>query len=252
MADWSLGDWSKLAMVRAEKGDGAVSLRPLFPINGEMQMSYRFRVNLLVAIFSFIVFLPSSLQAQVTETALVAGGCFWCVESDFRRVPGVTDVRVGFAGGTTPNPTYDDVARGRTDHLEVALITFDTAVISYPEILHLFLRSVDVLDAGGQFCDRGAHYTTAIFATSQQLDHAQAAIAAAEAELGQNIVTPVRASAEFYAADDFHQNYANSTERTLTRFGWVERRNAYKRYREACGRDRRVRELWGDAAAFVQ
>ncbi|MGY6548157.1 MAG: peptide-methionine (S)-S-oxide reductase MsrA [Roseinatronobacter sp.] len=189
--------------------------------------------------------------AQQSQTALVAGGCFWCVESDFRRVEGVTDVRVGFAGGSTSNPSYEDVARGRTDHLEVALITFDPAQISYERILHLFLRSVDVLDAGGQFCDRGAHYTTAIFATPEQTPLAEGAIASAEAELGQAIVTPVRAMATFYEADEFHQNYANSTERTLTRFGWVERREAYKSYRAACGRDARVRQLWGDAAAFA-
>lgn len=215
-------------------------------------MNRRFRMNLVISIFSLTLFLSTPLQAQVTETAIVAGGCFWCVESDFRRVPGVTDVRVGFSGGTTPNPVYEDVARGRTDHLEVAQITFDTAVITYPEILHLFLRSVDVLDAGGQFCDRGAHYTTAIFATPQQMVDARAAIAAAEAEIGQSIVTPVRPAMRFYEADDFHQNYANSTERTLTRFGWIERRNAYKRYREACGRDRRVRELWGESATLAQ
>lgn len=194
----------------------------------------------------------NAAAAQSTQTALVAGGCFWCVESDFRRVEGVTDVRVGFAGGTTPNPSYDDVARGRTDHLEVAEITFDPARISYDQILHLFLRSVDVLDAGGQFCDRGAHYTTAIFASPAQMASAENAIAQAQDELGQPIVTPIRAMATFYPADDFHQNYANSTERTLTRFGWIERRDAYQRYRQSCGRDARVRELWGASAAFAK
>lgn len=202
----------------------------------------------LIALFASL----SPVTAQSTQTALVAGGCFWCVESDFRRVEGVTDVRVGFAGGTTPNPVYDDVARGRTDHLEVTEIRFDPARISYDQILHLFLRSIDVTDAGGQFCDRGAHYTTAIFATPAQTASAQAALRAAEAELGRSIVTPVRPIATFYPADDFHQNYANSSERTLTRFGWIERRDAYKRYREACGRDARVRQIWGASAAFAK
>ncbi len=208
----------------------------------------RLFVTLLLALFTAPI-LPAN--AQQRETALVAGGCFWCVESDFRRVQGVTDVRVGFAGGTTPDPVYDDVARGRTDHLEATLITFDPGQISYDQILHLFLRSVDVFDDGGQFCDRGAHYTTAIFATPAQEAQAEAAIRAAEAELGQSIVTPIRPASRFYEADDFHQNYANSTERTLTRFGWIERRDAYKRYRQACGRDRRVREIWGSAAPFA-
>ncbi len=196
-----------------------------------------------------VVGMPAT--AQQTETALVAGGCFWCVESDFRRVEGVTDVRVGFAGGTTPDPSYDDVVRGRTSHLESAMISFDPEQISYDQILHMFLRSIDVLDDGGQFCDRGAHYTTAIFATPDQMAQAQAAIEAAEAELGQSIVTPVREAAPFYEAEEFHQNYANSEERTLTRFGWVERRAAYKGYREGCGRDRRVVELWGNSAPFI-
>lgn len=196
-----------------------------------------------------VVGMPAT--AQQTETALVAGGCFWCVESDFRRVEGVTDVRVGFAGGTTPDPSYDDVVRGRTSHLESAMISFDPEQISYDQILHMFLRSIDVLDDGGQFCDRGAHYTTAIFATPDQMAQAQAAIEAAEAELGQSIVTPVREAAPFYEAEEFHQNYANSDERTLTRFGLVERRAAYKGYREGCGRDRRVGELWGNSAPFI-
>jgi peptide-methionine (S)-S-oxide reductase len=205
----------------------------------------------IAAALALTLSLLSPATAQQTQTAVLAGGCFWCVESDFRRVQGVTDVRVGFAGGSTPDPVYEDVARGRTDHLEVAEITFDPAIVSYDQILHMFLRSVDVLDAGGQFCDRGAHYTTAIFATPAQQASATAAIAAAEAELGQSIVTPVRPAMTFYPADEFHQNYANSPERTLTRFGWIERRDAYKSYREACGRDRRVREVWGASAAFA-
>ncbi|MCH8465630.1 MAG: peptide-methionine (S)-S-oxide reductase MsrA [Roseinatronobacter sp.] len=205
----------------------------------------------IAAALALTLSLAAPAAAQQTETTVLAGGCFWCIESDFRRVQGVTDIRVGFAGGSTPNPVYDDVARGRTDHLEVAEITFDPAIVSYDQILHLFLRSVDVLDAGGQFCDRGAHYTTAIFATPAQQASATAAIAAAEAELGQSIVTPIRPAMTFYPADEFHQNYANSSERTLTRFGWIERRDAYKNYREACGRDRRVRELWGASAAFA-
>jgi peptide-methionine (S)-S-oxide reductase len=211
-------------------------------------------MSLRALALALLTTLASAIPAveQSTQTALVAGGCFWCVESDFRRVQGVTDVQVGFAGGSTPDPAYDDVARGRTQHLEVAQISFDPTQISYDQILHMFLRSVDVTDAGGQFCDRGAHYTTAIFATPAQTAQAEAAIAGAEAELGRSIVTPVRDIAVFYPAEDFHQNYANSTERTLTRFGWVERRTAYARYREGCGRDARVREVWGASAAFAK
>ncbi len=207
-------------------------------------------IRLFLAALALVVALP--VHAQQTQTAAVAGGCFWCVESDFRKVTGVTDVRVGFMGGTTANPVYDDVASGRTDHLEIAVISFDPSVINYDQILHLFLRSVDVTDAGGQFCDRGAHYTTAIFATPAQRAQAEAAVAQASADLGRAIVTPVRAAGPFYEADDFHQNYANSTERTLTRFGWVERREAYQGYRQGCGRDARVKQIWGEMAAFAK
>jgi peptide-methionine (S)-S-oxide reductase len=206
-------------------------------------------MTLISALFA-AVFTTLPALAQ-TQTALVAGGCFWCVEADFRRVDGVTDVRVGFAGGTQPNPEYSDVASGRTDHLEVTQITFDTSEISYAQVLHLFMRSIDPYDAGGQFCDRGMQYSTAIFATPEQRPIAEAAIAEAEAELGRSVVTPVRDMATFYEAEEYHQNYANSTERALTRFGWVERKDAYKNYRNACGRDAQVRRIWGSDAPFI-
>ena len=190
--------------------------------------------------------------AQRIETALVAGGCFWCVESDFRRVEGVTDVSVGFAGGRTENPDYNAVTRGGTGHLEVAQISFDAEAVSYAQILHLFMRSIDPLDAGGQFCDRGESYTTAIFATPEQRAEAEAAIARASDELGQPVVTPVREIAEFWPADEYHQGYAYSSELVLTRFGPLTRSAAYGRYREACGRDARVREVWGEDAPFIR
>lgn len=213
-----------------------------------------FRILSRLAAACVVAFsLNGPAQAQSTETALVAGGCFWCVESDFRRVAGVTDVSVGFAGGTEPDPQYDDVARGRTSHLEVAEITFDPAQISYAQILHLFFRSVDPLDAGGQFCDRGAHYATAIFALNPaQQAAAEAAKQAASAALGQPVVTPIREAAAFYPADAYHQNYANNTDLILTRFGPRSKAGAYKLYRESCGRDARVQQIWGADAAFVE
>ena len=193
----------------------------------------------------------SGAAAQQIETALVAGGCFWCVESDFRRVEGVTDVTVGYAGGETANPSYSSVTQGGTGHLEVAQISFDAGIVSYAQILHLFMRSIDPLDAGGQFCDRGESYTTAIFATPAQRAEAEAAIARARDELGQPVETPVRDIARFWPAEDYHQGYAGSPERVLTRFGPITRAAAYIRYRAACGRDDRVREVWGENAPFL-
>ncbi|MEM6739165.1 MAG: peptide-methionine (S)-S-oxide reductase MsrA [Pseudomonadota bacterium] len=207
---------------------------------------------LAVAIAAGIMLQHSAAKAQSTETALVAGGCFWCVESDFEKVRGVTEVVSGFAGGSVANPSYREVVRGGTGHLETVAIEYDPGVISYRQILDLFLRSIDPTDAGGQFCDRGEAYTTAIFAASDaERQAAEAALASAEAELGQSIVTSVRAATEFYEAEAYHQDYYKSGDIILTRFGPRSKAAAYKLYRESCGRDARVRELWGNDAPFA-
>lgn len=179
------------------------------------------------------------------ETAIVAGGCFWCVESDFEGVEGVSEVVSGYTGGDLQNPTY----RNHDGHYEAVEITFDPAVISYAELIAMFLRSVDVLDDGGQFCDRGDAYRTAIFVQGDaQQQAAEAAVAQAEAVLGQGIVTPVLDTGTFWIAEDYHQDYNKGTDIVLTRAGPKKQSNAYKFYREACGRDARVRELWGAEA----
>ena len=180
------------------------------------------------------------------ETAIVAGGCFWCVESDFEGVDGVGEVVSGYTGGDLQNPTY----KNHDGHLEAVKITFDPAVISYGEVMAKFLRSVDVLDAGGQFCDRGDAYRTAIFVQdADQRRAAKAAVAEAEAVLGAKIVTPVRNAGTFWIAEEYHQDYYKSSEIVLTRAGPKSKANAYKFYRKACGRDARLKELWG-AQAF--
>ncbi|MES2550018.1 MAG: peptide-methionine (S)-S-oxide reductase MsrA [Pseudomonadota bacterium] len=175
------------------------------------------------------------------ETAIVAGGCFWCVESDFEGVDGVGEVVSGYTGGDLQNPTY----KNHDGHLEAVQITFDPAVISYGEVMAKFLRSVDVLDAGGQFCA----YRTAIFVQdADQRRAAKAAVAEAEAVLGAKIVTPVRNAGTFWIAEEYHQDYYKSSEIVLTRAGPKSKANAYKFYRKACGRDARLKELWGDQA----
>ena len=183
-----------------------------------------------------------------TEKAIVAGGCFWCVESDFESVPGVISVVSGYTGGSSENPTYDN----HEGHYEAAKITFDSAKITYAELMAKFLRSVDVTDAGGQFCDRGNSYRTAIFALdADQKATAKAAVAEASAALGQKIVTPVVGAKTFWPAEDYHQNYYRSTEIVVTRRGPKQKANAYKFYRDACGRDARVKAVWGKDAAFT-
>jgi peptide-methionine (S)-S-oxide reductase len=192
------------------------------------------------------------VRAQSTETAIVAGGCFWCVEADFEKVRGVVEVVSGYTGGTLANPTYRQVTAGGTGHYEAVEITYDPSVINYAQILDLFLRSVDPTDAGGQFCDRGESYRTAIFVGNQdERRTARAAIERAKSELGREIVTPVLDEARFYVAEDYHQDYYKSSEIILTRFGPRTKAAAYKLYRDACGRDDRVRALWGEAAPFA-
>ncbi|PYE84473.1 peptide-methionine (S)-S-oxide reductase MsrA [Pseudoroseicyclus aestuarii] len=191
--------------------------------------------------------------AQEEATAIVAGGCFWCVEADFESVEGVSEVVSGYAGGTAPNPTYDEVASGRTDYYEAAEIHYDPSVVSYEELMHLFFRSVDPLDVGGQFCDRGDQYRTAIFATPAQEEAALAAKAEAEAELGQEVATPVLPAGPFYEAEDYHQDYYLAEDRLpATSVGlFVPKNVAYTRYREGCGRDARVEAVWGPDAPFL-
>ena len=190
-------------------------------------------------------------DAQQLETITVAGGCFWCVEADFEKVNGVTEAVSGFAGGTVANPTYKQVVNGGTGHYEVVQITYDPAKVSAGTLYDLFFRSVDPTDAGGQFCDRGESYRTAIFASADQKAAAERAKASAQADLGQAVVTPILGDAEFYPADAYHQDYYKQSGLILTRFGPKSKANAYKAYREACGRDERVRQLWGDAAPFA-
>ncbi|WP_116132876.1 peptide-methionine (S)-S-oxide reductase MsrA [Tropicimonas sp. IMCC34043] len=206
---------------------------------------------LVIAIALGFVVHSAPARAAASETAIFAGGCFWCVEADFEKVKGVTGAISGFAGGTVENPSYKQVVRGGTGHYEAVEITYDPAVVSYDQLVHLFFRSVDPTDGGGQFCDRGASYRTAIFATAAQRPVAEAAKAEAEAELGQPVITEIQAAVPFYPAEDYHQGYYKSGDLILTRFGPKSKADAYKLYRNACGRDQRVKALWGADAPFA-
>ena len=172
------------------------------------------------------------------QTALFAGGCFWSAERDVEAIPGVVDAVSGFAGGSVRNPTYMQVVRGGTGHVEAIQVIYDPARISYAQLVRRFLRTIDPTDGGGQYCDRGPSYHTAIFALNPaQRRDAQAAVAEANRILRGRVVTPVRGPAPFYAAEAYHQDYA--------------RRNPghYNRYRQGCGKDARLREVWGAQAA---
>lgn len=182
------------------------------------------------------------------DKAYLAGGCFWCVESDFEGVPGVSEVISGYTGGDSPNPTYGD----HEGHFEAVEIDYDPARVSYERLVELFFRSIDPTDDGGQFCDRGSSYRTAIFVeTPAQRATAERVKAEAQAALGQTIVTPILDAGPFWTAEDYHQDYYKSAELILTRFGPLRKESAYKRYREGCGRDARIRDLWGPGAPFL-
>ena len=199
-----------------------------------------------------VLLTPMASLAQSTETLIVAGGCFWCVEADFEKVKGVKSAVSGFTGGDTKNPTYKQVTGGKTGHYEAVQIKFDPSVVSRDSLLSMFLRSIDPTDAGGQFCDRGASYRTAIFASNaEEVSSAKAAIQDAETDLGQKIVTPVLSKGQFYPAEAGHQDYYKSSDRVITRFGIKKKAKAYQLYRDACGRDQKVRQLWGAAAPFA-
>ena len=175
-----------------------------------MQMTLsNFKAPLLALFIVFGVAIEcNKAQAAATETATFAGGCFWCIESDFERLRGVDEVVSGYTGGTIANPTYKQVTRGGSGHYEAVEINYDPDVISYEQLLHAFFRSVDPLDAGGQFCDRGKTYSTAIFTgNAKERAIAEAAKAQAAKDLGRRIVTPILGSARFYPAEAYHQNY---------------------------------------------
>ncbi|WP_298803406.1 peptide-methionine (S)-S-oxide reductase MsrA [uncultured Lentibacter sp.] len=204
---------------------------------------------ILAVLIALVLGMQSGVaKAGPREEIVVAGGCFWCVESDFESVDGVIEAVSGFAGGKSTNPTYKD----HTGHFEVVKITFDAGRISREEILHKFMRSIDPTDDGGQFCDRGPAYKTALFYDgAAQKAAAEAAVAAAGQDLGRRIVTKVLPLNGFYPAEDYHQDYYKSSAIVLTRAGPKTRASAYKFYRKACGRDARVKELWGRAAPFA-
>jgi peptide-methionine (S)-S-oxide reductase len=207
--------------------------------------------QILRALATALAVLTPTLAAAQTATATFAGGCFWCVEADFESVPGVGDVVSGFTGGTTADPVY----RRSGDHIEAVTIPYDPSVVSYETLVSMFLRSIDPLDAGGQFCDRGLEYTSAIFpATAEERAIVEAEIAEASAELGQPVVTKVIPAGRFYPVDAFHQDYYKSQDRLgITSVGVaVTKATAYARYRDRCGRDQRVQQVWGASAPFVK
>jgi peptide-methionine (S)-S-oxide reductase len=174
-----------------------------------------------------------------TALASFAGGCFWCMEPPFEKLPGVRAVVVGYTGGQLAHPTYEQVSAGGTGHAESVEVTYDPAAISYEKLLDVFWHNVDPTNAYGQFCDSGMQYRTAIFvADDAQRKAAEASRKALEDSgvLKRPIVTEILKAGTFWKAEEYHQKY------------YKKNPFRYSFYRSGCGRDARLKELWGDAA----
>ncbi|MDP3410672.1 peptide-methionine (S)-S-oxide reductase MsrA [Bosea sp. (in: a-proteobacteria)] len=178
-----------------------------------------------------------------TATAIFAGGCFWCMEPPFDALPGVISTTSGYTSGHTIDPTYKEVSAGKTGHTEAVKIVYDPAKVSYGKLLQVFWRNHDPLTANAQFCDRGSQYRAGIYYGSEQ-EKAQAEASKAELETSgrfkSRITTEIVAQTTFYSAEDYHQDY------------YLNNPIRYKIYRGGCGRDSRLRELWGAEAGGGQ
>jgi peptide-methionine (S)-S-oxide reductase len=179
---------------------------------------------------------PPGKPASGLETAIFAGGCFWCTESDFDKVPGVVSTTSGYTGGRVKNPSYEEVSAGGTGHAEAVLVTYDPKKISYAKLLKAYWLSIDPLTANRQFCDGGNQYRSAIFYLNEtQKKQALAYKKSLEDSqfFKQPIVTEINAASEFYPAEDYHQDYHNKNP------------VRYRYYRSSCGRDARLEQVWG-------
>ena len=181
----------------------------------------------------------ASTATAATAKAIFAGGCFWCVESDFDKVPGVLSTTSGYTGGTVANPSYEQVSAKHTGHAEAVEVVFDPAKVSYSQLVEHFWRTIDPTTADRQFCDVGSPYRTGIFAVdAAQLQQAQASRAALEKSkpFKDPIVTEVVKAGAFYPAEGYHQDY------------YKKNPVRYQYYRLNCGRDARLKQLWGNQA----
>lgn len=180
---------------------------------------------------------PRTPPGAPLKTATFGGGCFWCVEEAFDKAPGVHSTISGYTGGRVANPTYEQVSSGGTGHVEVVQVTYDPSRITYPQLLNVFWKNVDPLTPNQQFCDRGSQYRSVIFAeNSEQLRLAQASKQALErsGRFKQPIVTEVVQASRFYPAEEYHQDY------------YTKNPLRYRFYKTSCGRERRLKEVWGN------
>jgi peptide-methionine (S)-S-oxide reductase len=195
--------------------------------------------SVALAVFLTLALLSVAAAAQAADLkkAVFAGGCFWSMEEAFDGVKGVAEAVSGYAGGTVPNPTYEQVSTGATGHREAVQVTYDPAVISYAALLDIYWHSIDPLDPRGQFCDKGDEYRSAVFyGDDAEKKEAEASLAAVQKELGKPVATNLLSASAFYPAEDYHQNYARNNP------------FSYGMYRHGCGKDNALRAIWGARA----
>lgn len=190
------------------------------------------RLVLILAILVSGLF-GGNVSAQ-TKEAVFAGGCFWCLEGPFDALPGVMQTQSGYTGGQTPDPTYEQVSSGTSGHIEAMRVVYDPQQIGFEQLLGVFWRNIDPTDAGGQFCDRGPQYRSAVFYGDEEEEAlTRASKAQLEESRGFKVVTEILPRTEFYAAEEYHQDY------------YKKNPLRYRFYRQGCGRDQRLRQLWG-------
>jgi peptide-methionine (S)-S-oxide reductase len=190
----------------------------------------------LLLLLGVMMMTMGTAAAAETETATFAGGCFWCMEHPFDELPGVISTTSGYTGGHQKHPTYQQVSAGTTGHTEAMQVVFDPKRISYEELLHVYWRNTDPTTANRQFCDVGTQYRPAIFYHSEAQKQAAEASKKAliqDKPFNGNIVTEITRASEFWPAEEYHQNY------------YLKNPIRYKFYRYNCGRDQRLKQLWG-------
>ena len=183
---------------------------------------------------------PAAAQPG-SAVAVFAGGCFWCTESDFDKVPGVLSTTSGYIGGHVENPTYEDVSYGKSGHIEAVQVRYDSSKISYAQLLEVFWPTIDPITPNAQFCDKGPQYRSAIFyGNPQEQALAEASKAALErsGKLPGPVLTEILAATTFYPAEEYHQDYHSKNP------------IRYAYYRNGCGRDARLEQLWGKKADY--
>ena len=177
----------------------------------------------------------NAMAEDTVKNATFAGGCFWCMQGEFQQITGVTKVVAGYTGGTTKNPTYEQVSTGNTGHVESIQVTYDSTKVNYQKLLDVFWENVDPLDQYGQFCDKGSQYRAGIFYhDEEQKKLAEASKAKVFEKFKQDIATIIVPASAFYPAEDYHQDY------------YIKNRTHYKLYRYGCGRDNKLKEIWKD------